>query len=282
MRLRCPLHILSVRRRSARPRSAPLGSARPGRTDMATRSSGGARRAAPLPRRLFPLLLLLAAAPGPASTAARSALLLRAPPPAPRSEPPRSRRAATRPPEPIQVYGQVRAPHPPAPQSARCIPRGRRARRAAALGSGPPATSGLAGNRPGTDREPAVPQRDELQPPGRAGMGLHARKITSTAALGSSGFCVGTVGAGLQPWLRRTARLLPVTSNRRMLVCEVLLNSHLSSCLSQSHLTLGTLLDLWLIRAGFIPPKKPSSGGCSVAKGTQAAVSPLLGHWVGK
>lgn len=85
---------------------------------MATPSSAGARRAAPLPRRLLPLLFLLLLQP-PAAAGAHSALLLRAPPPAAAAaEPPRSRRAAPRPPEPIQVYGQVSStggggePHP--------------------------------------------------------------------------------------------------------------------------------------------------------------------------
>ncbi|XP_051668172.1 sortilin-related receptor isoform X3 [Manacus candei] len=75
---------------------------------MATRSRAGAGRAAPLPLRLLPLLPLLLLLP--AAPAARSPLLLLRsphPPAASPPEPPRGRRAAPRPPEPIQVYGQV-------------------------------------------------------------------------------------------------------------------------------------------------------------------------------
>lgn len=76
---------------------------------MATASKAGARRAWGL---LLPLLLLFTA-PGSRGNRGGPAALLRAPPPA--AEAPRSRRAAQqRPPEPIQVYGQV-SPADPQP-----------------------------------------------------------------------------------------------------------------------------------------------------------------------
>lgn len=135
---RCPLHILSGRRRRVPLPPAPLRSAPPrprtprpgpGATNMATPSSGGARRAAPLPRRLLPLLLPLLLLP--AAAGGHSALLLRAPRPAPAAQTPRSRRDATRPPEPIQVYGQVSR----TPGGGRDGTRGGRTRR---CGAAPP------------------------------------------------------------------------------------------------------------------------------------------------